>query len=281
MRDQELHAIGWMVLHSVLFTLIAVFTRFLLGDLPIVMIFFCHSCLASIVLLPFALKRRAHFRRNTLHLHVARGVLATFSMLLYIYVLSQLPLADVTAFSLIGPIIVSLFALVFFKEHITRYQIIALMLGVLGALLIIRPGFEAFNMAFAIMFVVLLLWSTVGMILKLLGRTESSFVQLYFLNVISTIVVFPFAWIEWQLPSTLDIWAKIIGLTFVYIINGVAVYNAFRLGRVAVIMPFVYIQVLLSALWGYVFFDEPLNIYTAIGAAIIVWANVLAAKKRG
>lgn len=200
-------------------------------------------------------------------------------MLIYLYAITLAPLTDIIAFSLIGPIITAFFAFIFFKESISYYQLLALGLGIIGALCIIRPGFIEFNIAYFYMFTVLLLWAFVIMIIKLLGRTESTFVQLFWLSTFCTLLSFPFALANWGLPTTLHAWALLITITTLYILNGIAVFNAFRSGSIAILMPFIYTQVIVAAFWGYVLFDETLSIYTATGAGIIIAGNVLAAHK--
>ena len=94
-----------------------------------------------LAVLPFALRHRAAaLRTRRLKLHAVRGTMQVFAMLMFFYALSITPLAKISAVSFTAPLFATLGAIIFLGERVRLRRMVALALGFLGAMIIIRPG---------------------------------------------------------------------------------------------------------------------------------------------
>jgi drug/metabolite transporter (DMT)-like permease len=183
--------------------------------------------------------------------HVVRGVFNSGSMLLWFTALSMVPLAEATALSLTGPLFVTLGAMAFLGERVGVGRWLAVLIGGSGALVIIRPGFEALNL---------------GMVFAVAG-TALVHVQLMMM-----LITFCFAVFVWQWPDREQLaWLAVIG-----ILGGCGHFlftKAYVIADVSFAEPIVFTRLIWAALFGLLVFGEIPDIYTWIGAALIVGAT--------
>src|SRR5690606_4502526 len=137
-------AAGYMVLAAALFASMHGTVRLVSFELHPFVVAFFRNLIGFAVLLPLLMRGGAAlFMTGRFGMHTVRAAINSVSMLMWFTALSMIPLAEATALSLTGPLFVTLGAIVAFGERVRAWRWVALGLGACGALLIIRPGFEA------------------------------------------------------------------------------------------------------------------------------------------
>ncbi|PIB26195.1 hypothetical protein BFP76_13900 [Amylibacter kogurei] len=204
--------------------------------------------------------------------HVIRGVLVGFSTLLGFYSITKIPLATVSVLFFTAPIFATLLSVIFFKEQIGPRRIIAIALGFLGAVIILRPGMEL-NMGMVAALISSLMFAAVLVMSRGLAEADGPFSTFFSANVMTLFVTVPFVWSDPSLPSQPTTWAWVVALVLFGIVRQIGDIQAYRYGDAAVIAPFAYLRLVILGIAGYLMFDETPDQLTLIGAAVIIAAT--------
>ena len=143
-RDDPLRAVVWITLAMALFAVLAAASRksALMGMHPLQVVFL-RNLSATLFLMPMlAWRGRDLLRSNALHLYGVRVAVSLFSMTAWFYALALIPVAEVTAISFLAPLFGTVCAVLLLGEKVRARRITALIIGFLGAMIILRPGVE-------------------------------------------------------------------------------------------------------------------------------------------
>jgi len=144
---KTLQGIGWMVMTGLLFVSVTGVVRHLGSQLPAVEAAFLRYSIGLILISPVFLRLRHHRPgKKNMILYVCRGLVHGFAVMLWFYAMARIPIAEVTAIGYVSPIFVTLGAAFFLKEKLKFRRIMGILFGFIGALIILRPGFETINL---------------------------------------------------------------------------------------------------------------------------------------
>ena len=247
--------------------------RDLSGDLPPVEIAFFRSLFGLLLQLPLlAWFGIASLRTERLHLHVSRGLLHVFSMLLWFVALAVVPLAEAAALEFAAPILATVIAIMFLGEKIRMRRMIALVVGIAGVMLVVRPGFEVVSWGQGLALASVALWAGCQLIIRELGKTDSAFAQGFYTVLVFVPVTAIAAIPVWQWPTGHD-----LAVTFLIAAAstvGLWLYGeAFRRAEMTAILPLESTKLIWGALLGFVFFAEIPDVLTIIGGFVIFAAG--------
>ena len=230
---------------------------------------FFRNVFGLLAVLPFALRgRAATFRTKRLKLHAVRGTMQVFAMLMFFYALSITPLAKISAVSFTAPLFATLGAIIFLGERVRMRRIIALALGFLGAMIIVRPGFIALDLGAILVMASSAIWACAILIIKSLARTESSLTITTYQNIFLIPFTLIAAYFFWSWPG----WT-LLGMFAVMGIFGsmahVAMAESLKLAEATAILPYDFVRLIWASCIGFVVFGEIPEIWTWIGGTII------------
>ncbi|MEK9725360.1 MAG: DMT family transporter [Rhodospirillaceae bacterium] len=216
--------------------------------------------------------RLRELRTSRIKIHWVRAFCNASAVWGWYLALTLVPLADAVAVSLAGPLVITLGAVLFLGEVARMRRWVAMGIGIVGALLIIRPGFEAFNFGYLFIFMNLTMTAGSRLITKHLTKTEASVALGAWIALLQIPITFVVAVFFWSWP-TLEQWAMMIGIGL--LVGGAhftltIAYNRADLGSLE---PFNFVRLVLAALIGFFFFAEEPGLLTWIGAAVIVTAT--------
>jgi drug/metabolite transporter (DMT)-like permease len=209
-------------------------------------------------------------------LQVLRGLAAVGSALLFTLALPHLPIADATAIYFISPILITALSIPFLGEVVGWRRFAAAGVGLLGVLVVIRPGGSSFQSAALLPLLGATSWAGAAIVTRLLGSRDHPAATLTWSAVIGLLVLsalLPFVWVTpgWReialglaigLFSTAGHWLVIL---------------AFRSARASTIAPFSYGQLLWAGALGYLVFGAMPDGWTIAGAAVIAASGLYTA----
>ena len=235
---------------------------------PFEVVFF-RNVFGLFVLFPwFARVGLGPLRTQRLGMHALRCLIQTVAMILFFTALSLAPLAEVSALSFSAPLFASLGAILFLGERVRVRRCSALVLGFCGALVILRPGFEAINPGHLLVVFASGLWAGAILVIKSLSRTESSLTMTAYMGLLITPLSFLPALLVWQWPSGEQLaWLAAIGA-----LGGVAhlaMAQALKEADATAVLPFDFTRLIWATIIGYLAFAELPDFWTWVGAAII------------
>ena len=270
---ENLRGILFMILAMAGFAFEDLFIKTLSAHLPVSEIIIILGSTGSIIFLIIALLQRAPIiHKDLLNRYViTRTVLELFGALFFVIAIALTPLSSASAILQITPLLVTIGAAVFFRENVGWRRWTAVLIGFIGVLLILRPGFGSFMPAsiFALLGAMFLAGrdlATRAMEVKLPSVTIALYAFLAF--GISGIFIMPFNSAMIALTST-DI-MYFIGASVFGVIAYYSLVIASRIGEMSVISPFRYSRIVFAMLLSILVLKENPDSLTLIGATIIV-----------
>jgi drug/metabolite transporter (DMT)-like permease len=255
------------------FSAMAVSVRVLADTLSVIEILATRSGLGLLVMALLAISR--HDLRSTiltpqLPLHVLRNTLHLGAQYLWAWSLLMLPLATVFALEFTVPAWTLVLALPLLGERMTSSRIGAVALGLIGVLVILRPGWLTFQPAALVVLGAALGLATTLVLTKKLTRTDSTFAIVFWMNLIQfplalagSDLLFAGRLLLGQIPAVVAV--GISGLVSHYCLA-----NAFRFGDATVVVPLDFMRIPLIAVVGWWLYGEPLDGFVFLGAGIII-----------
>jgi drug/metabolite transporter (DMT)-like permease len=263
----------WMIGALLSFCVMAVAIRKLSGPLTVMEILALRAALGLVIIAAVAIFRpteRHSINTRRLPLHILRNSVHFGSQYLWALGLVLLPLATVFALEFTMPAWTILLAPFFLGEHMTRSRVGAVILGLIGVLVILRPGVESFKPAALIVLIAALGYGAQNIATKKLTSTESTFAIVFWMNVIQLALAVMFAGVLFVQKLTLDLAPAIAGLGAAGLFAHFCLSNAFRAGDASVVVPLDFLRIPLIAVIGWWLYDEPLDAFVFAGAGIII-----------
>ena len=212
---------------------------------------------------------------NTINfkLHILRCIINVPMMIFGFAALTYIPLEQIKAIGFLSPILVVILSVIFLGERIYLIRTFSLILGFIGTLIILRPGFIEINIGVYMVLASALLWSCVIIITKFMSKNDSAMTILTFQYTFITLFTLPLAIIYWNNPSFISLiytlLAAIVGTVLHLCIN-----NAYKLSDLSIIQPVWFTQLVFASFLGFIIFGSLPDFFTWIGA-ILVFISVL------
>jgi drug/metabolite transporter (DMT)-like permease len=271
--SQLIPVVLWMTGTLLSFSAMAIAIRELSAILSIFEILAVRSGIGAIVLLAIGLIHRDLLRALTLTRfwrHLTRNSIHYLSQYAWATSLTLLPLATVFAIEFTMPAWTALLAALLLRERLTPSRIGAVVLGIVGVLVIIRPGAESFQPAALLVLMAAFGYAITMILTKQLTATEPTFAILFWMNAM-------------QLPMNLVgcdplfvarlgppqwPWVAVVGVAG--LASHYCLSNAFRAGEASLVVPLDFLRIPLIAVAGWWLYGEPLDIVVFVGAGLII-----------
>lgn len=201
-------------------------------------------------------------------LHLLRGVTGICAMLGWFYGLSVVPIAPATALSFSAAIFASLGAVVLLGErmHLRRWS--AVIIGFLGTLVVLRPGFMTIGVGELAILFSSMCWGLSLVMVKRLGETESTIAIVAWMSVLLTVFSLPPALLVWEWPNPGQLgWMVLIG--GLASAGHLAMVGALKLTDATALTPLDFTRLLWASVIGYLVFSEVPDIWTWLGGSLI------------
>jgi len=203
-----------------------------------------------------------------------RGLMLGSATLLYMTALSQMPMADAAAIGFVMPLIAAVLAVPMLNERLDGPRLLAVLAGLGGALVIVRPGFSVFT-PYALLPLGMAVCNALYQILtRKLAGVEHPLTSLFWGALIGTLLYTPFLPASGEMPrETLD-WA-LFGLMGVFgLVGHLLLIRAYDFASASLLVPMHYSQLVWVILLGYLVFDDFPDGWSLVGMAIIVVAGL-------
>lgn len=261
-----------MVFAMAIIPMIDVFAKFLgQQGIPIPQLVWARFLFGALFTLPFAWKvNRVAILRPTHPIHQsARAALLILGTCFFFGALKYLPIADTLSIYFIQPILVTALSPIILKEHVGPHRWACVALGFIGVLIIIRPGFQEFNIGMLLAlcaglcsaFYLLLTRSLTGSVNAMVTTFQTSAI-----GAIALTLALPFIWT----PVDGSQWLMLVGIGFFAIVGHYFITRAYDMGEASLISPLGYLEMVTAVLLGWYFFDNFPDAYTLLGVAILI-----------
>ncbi|WP_198154825.1 DMT family transporter [Oceanibaculum pacificum] len=269
----------WMALCGLIFASFMAIVRLLSHQMHPVQVSFLRYSLGLAFMVPLILRMRAQdFRAANLPLHAMRGIGHGVGVMLWFYAMSRIPIAEVSAIGFTAPVFATLGAALLLGEKIRLRRILAIVMGLFGAFVVIRPGFAVVDPGAIAMLITAPLFGFSDVFAKMLMRKESGPAVVGFLSLFVTLVTLGPAIYVWQTP-TLEQWGLACLIAFLANLGHLSMMHAFKIAEMSAVQPVKFLQLLWAALIGFMVFGELPSVWTWVGSAIIVLSAYYIARR--
>ena len=272
--NKKLLAILLFVTATFFGSLMGVFMRLAQSDINVFTASFLRFGIGFVIILPYLFYSKFNvYKTNNIKLHFIRGIINVPTMYVGFAALMFIPLEKIQALHFIVPLIVTFLAVFFFKEKIRFVRITALIIGLLGMLVMLRPGMIEMNIGVYMVLFTSIVWSFIIIITKFLSKNDSPITILTYQYSLVTFFSFFIVIFFWETPSSI-----IFLYTFLAALSGTVLHLAliysYKLVDLTLIQPFTFLSLIWASLFGYYIFGEEPDIFTWLGA-IIIFSGVL------
>lgn len=207
-------------------------------------------------------------------LHLLRGVLNVLMLALFTYAIREQALTEVYTLFFIAPLLIAVLAGVVLRERVRSAHWVAIVLGLVGVLVALRPGRAAFlNLAALAVLAAAGCYAVFSVTSRMLSRTDSSVSLVFWSTVLLALGAGTLAWPQWVGVRQAH-WPLVAGLAVTGFLGQLAVTEAFRHGQAAVIAPFEYTALAWSMGLDWVLWQTMPGHSTLLGGAIIIGSGL-------
>jgi drug/metabolite transporter (DMT)-like permease len=275
-RDHILRSILAILFSVACFSVLNAISKTLTQHYPVVQVIWARYVFAFVFMMALFLPRSglALFRWHNVGSQVVRGLLLFFSSFLYFHGIVYLPLATAASISLTSPLIVTALSARFLGEPVGVRRWIAVCLGFIGAVIVVRPGHANFEWHSLLIVASTLCSAFYQLFSRRYGQAERPDASATMATIVGTVVALPMLPFEWQTPAFG--WDCVLFVA-IGICAGVGHYfltMAYSQAPAATVAPFNYVQLIGAAILGYLVFDNVPDFWTWVGAAVIVCSGL-------
>jgi S-adenosylmethionine uptake transporter len=267
---------SWMLAAAFSYSVAGALVRYISADISVFVLAFMRSVIALIMFSPMIVRyaRLGHgaLRTPQLPLHILRAALTYAAIVFWYFGVSHMPLSDYHALQFTLPLFTLAFTAIFLREKIGSTGWIAVSIGLVGALVIIRPGFTVFGIGAVFAIASTVSYGLVNVMVRVLTRTDSASLIVVYTNMLMLpLSIGPAIWF-WTPPSLAQ-WPFVIGVGVFSTLGMTFLTRAIGTAATRVVQPFDFARLPFAAVLAFVFFGEVSDIWTWAGAMVIFFAG--------
>lgn len=243
------------------------------------LIVFYRTLFALLMFAPFLLKNGFHvLKTQNLSHHLWRGFLFLFVTLGLFYAVANIPLAEAVAINYSAPVFAAAGALIFLKEKFHWPRIMAIILGFVGVLIVMRPGFQDITLGIWAALLGSLFFAAILVLTKSLANTDKPEVISFYSFLIMLVPSFVVALFFWTWPSFEEL-LILVAIGFLVNLTQTALARAFSYSEATAILPIDFSRLIFATLIGFFAFGESIDLYAWGGGALILASTVFVAHR--
>jgi drug/metabolite transporter (DMT)-like permease len=272
----------WMAAWLSLMLVMPVAGREAAHELHLVQVLEMRSLIGLLMIYPMVHRSGgfSSLRTSRIWLHISRNVVHYLAQYGWFLAITLIPLAQVVSIEFTMPLWTAFLAVLFLGERMTFWKNVAVALGLVGVVIIIRPGGADVNIGQLIALATAVGFGMSVTMVKSLTRTETALSIMFWMVVVQSAIGLVPALAVWRWPTP-HVWGWVIVIAFCGTFSHYCMARALRYADATVVVPMDFLRVPLSALVGWLVYAERIDYLTAVGAMLILCGNLLNLKGAG
>jgi len=273
-QSNILAALGWMTIALLCFSTFAVAGRQAGKEIDPLQIMLWRGPISLVLLAIVALVTGARARTHALPLQITRNIFHFGAQFSWLTALGLIPLAELFALEFTAPLWVAILAPLVLGERLTGTRLIAALLGFVGVIIVVQPGSQPLSVGMVFALASALGFAASMVTTKILTRTDSAFTILVYMMGIQTVFALVLGLPGFVLPSAVTL-AWVFVLSVAGLVAHFSLASAFKRADAILVAPMDFLRLPLIATVGALVYGEALDPLVAVGAAVIIAANLL------
>lgn len=275
-KQTPLLGAGLMIVAVVFISLMDAMVKFVMDDLPFAQVAFLRYAMMTLFLVPLILltgKGRDIVQVKKPIAQILRGLLMFLSAFLFFGAIEFMPLADAVALSFISPMLTTVLSGLFLKEQIGLRRYLAVFVGFIGVLIIVRPGTESFSLPALMALGAGLSLAFFNILTRSVATEAPPLVALFYAGITGSVIGAVFAQAVWVPVSSAD-YGLLALIGFLGTSGHGLLILSFRYGEASFVAPFMYFEIVTATVFGYLIFGDFPALLVWVGVAIIVLSGL-------
>jgi drug/metabolite transporter (DMT)-like permease len=269
----------WILASGIMFQILNAGLRYVSLDLPPMVTSFFRFLFGLVFIAPIVFRMGfAVFRTNRASTQVLRNVVHASAFAIWYTALPLIPLAEMTAIMFTGPLFITIGAALFLREKVRWRRWAAIGIGFVGVLVIIRPGFAEVSFGTWLMLSSVPVIAASQLIAKAQTKFDSTQTIVCWQTVLLILFFLPPALLQWQTPT----WEQLVILLGCGLIGSaanMAMVQAFQVAEISAVQPMMFLNIVWASILGYLVFAHTPDIWTFIGAGVIIASTTYIARR--
>ena len=270
MKNNKLISVAFLAICATLFgSSMGAGVKFLSDDLHPIIICFWRCLMGLMLITPFIARNNFKaLQTSNMGLQIFRAAINILSMICWFSAIGMMHFEKATALGFTTPLFTTILAVIVLGEVIRFHRTAALILGFIGILIIIRPGYIPFEFGIFLMLIASLSFSFVLIFVKKLSATDSSLTIIFYHLLYMTPAFFILALFYWENINLYQL------MVFIFmgasgLLSHWCLAQAFKLSDTTFVMPLQFTKLIWASLIGLFIFSEKPDIWTWVGGIII------------
>ena len=273
-------AITFNLLAWVMLPIMDGFAKYLSADLPVLQITWARYFFTVTFTLPimFLFFRQKLVWTDKPKLQLIRGLILLCANIYFFYAISIISLPKALTLAFIAPLIVTAFSPIFLGERVGFRRWSAVIIGFIGSLVVIRPGFVEINLASIAALGTGVMYGFYLIITRKLSTSDNPLLTLLLTGVGGAIIastVVPFVWVK----PTLNQWSMMAAIGIFACIGHLFIILSLKYADASKLAPFSYFEIITNIIIGYYIFGDFPDNWTFLGLCIIVLSGIYISKR--
>ncbi len=286
----------WASIAAICFSAVDVIIKFLSGDYPLYQITFLRTLVALVFILVLIVPLTgsyADLRTRHLKTQILRGGLVVTANFLFFLGLAALPLAETVAIFFVSPMLIAVFSVIFLGDTVGPRRWAAIAVGLIGVLIVLRPGTSAFQIAALLPIGAAACYGMLHILTRRIGTGDSATALVFYTQLVMLAVSCvlglalghgafdhfdhpsaKFLFRAWSWPTLFDA-GLIVLLGITIAIGGLAISAAYQRSAPAFIAPFEYVAMPFAVFWGITIFAEYPDLAALTGIVLIIASGLV------
>ncbi len=269
---RPLLGVGFMLAAMAALPFIDVLAKFLGQEgVPILQIVWARLSFGALASLPFALRRAGVAQllpRRPLY-HTTRAILLSLATFCFFLSLTYLPIADALAIFFVQPLVVTVLSALVLKERVGPRRWVAVGVGFVGTLIIIRPGFAEVNPGSLLALAAGSFLAAYFVMTRAISGQSAAIVTTFQTNLMGAILLSLAMPLVWQHPSP-EQWAMFVALGIVATFGHFLVVRSYDFAEASLLAPLSYTEMIMATLVGWYFFGDFPDAFTLLGVSVLI-----------
>lgn len=263
-----------LLLSALGFSFMAAFVK-LSGDVPTVQKTLFRNAVSMVIAFGFVIyyKERMFGKKENQKLLLLRSFLGALGVVLFFYAIDHLVLSDADMLNKMSPFLTMIFAAIFLKEHVRRFQMVSIIFAFIGSLFIIKPVFNIEIIPYIAGVLSAVFAAGAYTVLRALGNKEQFYTIVFYFSTFTTVMLLPFVIIFYE-PMTTQQWIYLLAAGVFATVGQFGITVAYKYAPAKEISIFFYSTVVYSALISIFLFGQVPDILSILGYVTIFGASL-------
>ena len=251
------------------------FAKYLSSNLPVLQITWARYFFTVVFTLPimFLFFRKSLVWTVKPKLQFIRGLILLTANICFFYSISVISMAKALTLAFIAPLIVTAFSPIFLNEKVGYKRWLAVIIGFIGSLVVIRPGFVEINLASIAALGTGIMYGFYLIITRKLSTSDNPLLTLLLTGVVGAVIISCIMPIVWVKP-TLNQWSMMAAIGVFASIGHLFLILSLKFADASKLAPFSYFEIITNVIIGYYFFSDFPDSWTILGLLIIVFSGI-------